>query len=103
MFIDSIMGEVLLYTIKKCLGPKEYSQMVHFGWAKVYSRILDAIVPLVVKFELENRELADQIQIKRNNQHNDPNRPLFTIRGEGATVTREGAATTRTAELVEKK
>eukprot|EP01031_Cornospumella_fuschlensis_P026019 gene26019-31421_t len=75
----SIMGEVLLYTVKKCVGPAEYTQQVHFAFAKIYSRILDCIVP-----ELEHKDLADQYASKRAQLQVSAHTPLFSVRGEAS-------------------
>lgn len=67
-FIDGIAGEVLLYTIRKCVGDTAFTPAAHRGWCKIYSRILDATLPPVVKFEMNHKEQANTIAIKRNNQ-----------------------------------
>lgn len=68
VFIDGIAGEVLLYTIRKCVGDTAFTPAAHRGWSKIYSRILDATLPPVVKFEMHNKEQANTIAVKRNNQ-----------------------------------
>ncbi len=50
-----------------CVGDKIYTPLVHRGWAKIYSRMLDVIIPVVVHFELLNKEFAQQIAEKRLN------------------------------------
>lgn len=74
------MGEVLLYTIKKCIGPKEYTQAVHHGWAKIYSLILDVIIPIVVHFEMTHKETMEGMLSKRNAQHVTAEGAVFTNR-----------------------
>jgi hypothetical protein len=77
---DSIMGEVLLYSIKKCIGSIEYNQVVHSGWAKIYSAILDVIIPEAVRFELSHKEQCEAIAIKRASHHINSDMPIFTSR-----------------------
>eukprot|EP00981_Chlorochromonas_danica_P006843 scaffold1496_cov266-Ochromonas_danica.AAC.5 len=92
----SIMGEVLLYTIKKCVGPKEYTPAVHFGWAKIYSLILDVIIPDVVHYEMSHKETFEEMLSKRQ-----------TTIAEAATFThresRSGEDSLRPSERAEPK
>lgn len=55
------MGECLLFAIRTCVGPELYSQAAHYGWVKIYSRVLSTIVPVVVHFEMTNKESAQKI------------------------------------------
>lgn len=80
---DSIMGEVLLFTIKKCIGPAAYTPEVHFGWAKIYSLILDVIVPNVVHFEMTHKDEVERMLSKRNSQHITAEGAAFTTRAAG--------------------
>lgn len=90
------MGEVLLYTIKKCVGPKEYTPAVHFGWAKIYSLILDVIIPDVVHYEMSHKENFEEMLSKRQ-----------TTIAEAATFThresRSGEDSIRPSERAEPK
>lgn len=63
--VDGILGECLFYSIRHCVGPDVYNQLVHFGWVKIYSRILATIVPVVVHFEMTNKDAARAIWQKR--------------------------------------
>jgi hypothetical protein len=56
-----------MHAIAQCVGPNEFGVAAQVGWAKIYSQLLDVIIPEVVKFELQNREQADQIRSKRSN------------------------------------
>lgn len=56
---------MLLYTIKKCVGPQVFDQTAMNGWCKIYSRMLDEIIPVVVHFELTNKQIAEKIYDKR--------------------------------------
>lgn len=54
MFVtDAVVGEVLFYVLRQCLGPNVYMQDVHQVWVKVYSRMLKTIVPTAVDCELK--------------------------------------------------
>lgn len=47
-----IVGEVLFYSLKACLGP-EYDHPTHKAWVKIFSQMLMAIVPVAVTFEMK--------------------------------------------------
>lgn len=51
------MGEVIIYSLQKCVGDMSHAARV--GWGKILSRMLDVILPVVVTYELENREAID--------------------------------------------
>ena len=53
LFLDGIVGEVLFYTLKSCLGP-EYDSATHKVWVKIFSRMLMVIVPVAVTFEMQS-------------------------------------------------
>lgn len=55
---DNIYGEVLMYTIQKCVGPEVFTPTTANGWAKVYSKMLDSIIPVCVDFEKEHKAEA---------------------------------------------
>jgi len=44
-----------MYTIQKCCGDA-YNSHAHQGWAKILSRILDVIIPVVIHFEIMKDE-----------------------------------------------
>jgi hemoglobin-like flavoprotein len=46
-----VIGEVLFYSLKKCLGEETYTTSVEISWKKIYSVMLREIVPLVVRYE----------------------------------------------------
>eukprot|EP01033_Poteriospumella_lacustris_P008384 gene8384-biopygen3783 len=54
LFSDGIFGECLFWVLKQTLGP-EYDAMTHMGWVKIFSRVLKAMVPVAVEYELENK------------------------------------------------
>jgi hemoglobin-like flavoprotein len=45
------IGEVLFYSLRKCLGEEAYNPTVETAWKKIYSSMLRIIVPLVVTYE----------------------------------------------------
>lgn len=49
---------MLLYTIKACVGTEVYTAKVSTGWAKIYSKMLDSIIPVCVNFECEHKTEA---------------------------------------------
>lgn len=54
-----------MFSIKATVGPDEYSSAAHSGWTKIYSTILDHIVPEVVKYELAHPDDAQAVLDKR--------------------------------------
>eukprot|EP01033_Poteriospumella_lacustris_P017370 gene17370-biopygen7802 len=50
-----IFGECLFWVLKLTLGP-EYDAMTHMGWVKIFSRVLKAMVPVAIEYEIENKE-----------------------------------------------
>jgi hypothetical protein len=45
--------------MQKSVGD-EWTPMVSRAWIKIFSRILDVIIPVVIKFELENYDLSSK-------------------------------------------
>mmetsp|Transcript_417 Transcript_417/g.706 ORF Transcript_417/g.706 Transcript_417/m.706 type:complete len:226 (-) Transcript_417:1614-2291(-) len=60
-----MVGEVLLFAIKTCVGPDVYTETVHNGWAKIYSKMLNTIVPMAVAFELDHKQQCEEAAMKR--------------------------------------
>lgn len=52
---DGIFGECLFWTLKLTLGP-EYDAITHMGWVKIFSRVLKAMIPVAIEYELENKD-----------------------------------------------
>lgn len=52
-FIDGIVGDVLLWTIRACVGPQIFDPTTHYAWVKLYSRMLRTMVPCAVAHELK--------------------------------------------------
>ena len=55
MCVDGIFGECLFWVLKLTLGP-EYDATTHMGWVKIFSRVLRAMVPVAIEYELENKD-----------------------------------------------
>eukprot|EP01038_Epipyxis_sp_PR26KG_P005052 gene5052-7053_t len=49
-----IVGEVLFWALRNCLGDSVYTPECHFGWTKIYSRMLRTMVPVAVAHELND-------------------------------------------------
>lgn len=65
-FVDGIVGEVLFWSLRRCLGAQTFNDYVHGAWVKVYSRMLRTMVPVVVSYELQNRqESINQLNNRR--------------------------------------
>ena len=54
IYIDGIVGEVLFWSLKQCLGVQMYDMLAHQAWIKVYSRMLRIMVPMAVAHELKD-------------------------------------------------
>lgn len=50
---DGLVGDVLFFTLKRCVGPSIYTSEAHQGWVKVISRMLHTMVPLAVAHEMK--------------------------------------------------
>lgn len=61
-----IVGEVLFWVLKHCLGPTVYTQSVHVAWVKVYSRMLRTIVPVAVGYEIKGGAAAKSTHVDRS-------------------------------------
>lgn len=60
-----VVGEVLFFVLRQCLGPNVYLQSIHSVWVKVYSRMLRTIVPIAVALELKGNRTAAQTGEKK--------------------------------------
>lgn len=58
---DGIVGDVLFWAIRHCIGDGAYTYGVHGAWIKIYSRMLRSMVPVAVAYEMRN----GNAQIKR--------------------------------------
>lgn len=52
--LDGVVGEVLFWAIRMCVGVEMYSYEVHQAWVKIYSRMLKTMVPVAVAHELKD-------------------------------------------------
>lgn len=73
-----IAGDVLLHGIQVCVGPLVYNELVHNGWTKIYSKMLDSIVPLALKFEFDHANLANAAATKRFKE-NSKNSAMISV------------------------
>lgn len=62
-YADGIMGEVLFWTLHKCLGPDVFNDNIHLIWVKILSRILKHMVPVAVAFELDTKSVNQNARI----------------------------------------
>eukprot|EP01039_Chlorochromonas_danica_P015028 gene15028-17623_t len=60
-----IFGECLFWVLRLTLGAEIYDSFTHLGWVKIYSRILGIIIPVVIRYELDNRDVIQEKSIKR--------------------------------------
>ncbi len=52
--LDGLVGEVLFWSLRNCIGPIDYTFEVHVAWMKLYSRMLAIMVPVAVAYELRD-------------------------------------------------
>jgi hemoglobin-like flavoprotein len=55
----SIVGDVLFFSLQKCLGPA-YTHEVEDTWKKIYSAMIQIIVPLCLKYERSGKLQAEE-------------------------------------------
>lgn len=60
--IDGILGEVLFWTLRSILG-QDYTLTVNSAWIKMYSRLLNVIVPIAIAYEMKTT-LAQETRFK---------------------------------------
>lgn len=64
-----------------------YNEVVHNGWAKIYSRMLDIIVPNAVMFELNHKHRAEEAATKRFKDVSKAEAVVATqARSDGSTI-----------------
>ena len=49
-----VVGEILFYTLKQCVGETAYTRDTHRVWCKIISRMMNTMVPISVAFELKH-------------------------------------------------
>ena len=64
---DGLVGEVLFWSIRKCIGTAQYTVEVHEAWVKIYSRMLKTMVPVAVAHELKNGSAQEKRFFAHNN------------------------------------
>lgn len=62
MLSDGLVGDVLFWSISRCVGQELYTDEVHQAFIKIISRMLRTMVPMAVAFELKD----DSAQVKRS-------------------------------------
>lgn len=53
--IDGVVGEVLIYAIRACVGMTAFTNQVHTAWVKIYSRMLTTMVPVAIAHEMKDK------------------------------------------------
>lgn len=71
LWLDGIVGEVLLWSLRRCLGSDSFPAQVQIAWVKIYSRMLRIMVPVAVSYErqLNAEMLQDTLLTFANRQH----------------------------------
>lgn len=65
LHVDGIFGECLFWVLRLTLGTDVYDMTAHLGWVKIYSRILGIVIPIAIRYELENQESIQEKTQKR--------------------------------------
>lgn len=87
-----IVGEVMFWSLRKCLGPV-YDSDVHRVWVKIFSRMLKIMVPVAVSFELRCGDA--QIERLRCESSSKKKGVVFeNVEGGAPVVDPEGEAST---------
>lgn len=53
-----VVGDVLFWVIKTCIGPTAFTADVESAWVKIYSQMLQVIVPEAVSYERQGLHVA---------------------------------------------
>jgi hemoglobin-like flavoprotein len=64
-----VIGEILFWTLEKCVGEEAFTVDVHMAWIHVMSRILKTMVPVALKFELERG--SNNVQLQRTKMYEE--------------------------------
>lgn len=59
-----MVGDVLLWTLRKVMGDEYYTPQLHRIWIKIYSRMLKVLIPAAVSHELHGNN-DDQTTTRR--------------------------------------
>jgi len=80
-----VVGEVLFYVLRLCLGPLVYTYDVHRAWVKVYSRMLKIIVPVAISYEIKSGPKLQEKRFGARNSsiftENNPGKQSSTVSG----------------------
>ena len=82
-----VMGDVLFYTIKKCVGPVVFTSEVFDAWTRIYSAMLQEIAPLAVYYE-RNGMHQGLVHRPRFVSGSEKKRPDLTFSDETVTVSK---------------
>mmetsp|Transcript_7988 Transcript_7988/g.13277 ORF Transcript_7988/g.13277 Transcript_7988/m.13277 type:complete len:277 (-) Transcript_7988:1668-2498(-) len=55
-----VVGEVLFWAVRRCLGPECYSFESHSAWVGAYSRMLQIMVPLALAYEMKDNSAQER-------------------------------------------
>eukprot|EP00981_Chlorochromonas_danica_P008459 scaffold2193_cov179-Ochromonas_danica.AAC.38 len=64
---DGLFGEVLLYAFQQTMGAIAFSPDIYHAWALVYSRILNVVLPIAVKLDLEEKDDDGSVSVDKQN------------------------------------
>ena len=59
-----VVGDVLFWCIKTCVGNAAFTKQVEVAWVKIYSKMLQVIVPVAVAHERAGKYLSSTIRQK---------------------------------------
>ena len=54
-----VVGDVLFWCIKTCIGESAFNERVQLAWTKIYSKMLQVIVPAAVSYERQGLHRSD--------------------------------------------
>lgn len=91
-----VIGEILFWTIEKCIGEEAFTVDVHMAWIHVMSRILKTMVPVALKFELETG--SNEVQLKRAQLHEELSEQIASRSKNGVEELDEEEENTRSME-----
>jgi hemoglobin-like flavoprotein len=57
-----VVGDVLFWCIKTCIGAEAFTPAVELSWVKIYSKMLQVIVPVAVRYEKEGIHQAREVR-----------------------------------------
>jgi len=60
-----IMGEVLFWALRKCLGVHVFNNAAHLVWVKILSAMLRHMVPVAVAYELKTKGVNQKARLQK--------------------------------------